>query len=230
MHANTNREVGELADRSRVHGHLLTDVCGIGRTHRQPEIQRSRELARQCSMFRLRCDDGDPVHQPHLRCSPQPFRQHRLRHLPPLPVDPLPQLHRHLVSASICASFALKAIFHPYMSGGVTIPSETTTVVQAFPLEFIVTFILLFVVIAVAIDTRAVGELAGIAVGATHSFDQQSHCWAGNFGLDEPGSHIGSSRGGRKLQARMDISDCAHPRSSGWCRCLYSRQAPRPRG
>ncbi|KAI9098458.1 hypothetical protein K1719_025083 [Acacia pycnantha] len=71
------------------------------------------------------------------------------------------------VSASICASFALKAIFHPYMSGGVTIPSETTTVIQAFALEFIVTFILLFVVTAVATDTRAVGELAGIAVGAT---------------------------------------------------------------
>ncbi|KAI9098481.1 hypothetical protein K1719_025106 [Acacia pycnantha] len=71
------------------------------------------------------------------------------------------------VSASICASFSLKAIFHPYMSGGVTIPSETTTVGQAFALEFIITFNLLFVVTAVATDTRAVGELAGIAVGAT---------------------------------------------------------------
>ncbi|KAF3536993.1 hypothetical protein F2Q69_00022329, partial [Brassica cretica] len=69
------------------------------------------------------------------------------------------------VSASICASFALKAVFHPFMSGGVTVPS--VSVGQAFALEFIITFILLFVVTAVATDTRAVGELAGIAVGAT---------------------------------------------------------------
>ncbi|KAD3641354.1 hypothetical protein E3N88_30578 [Mikania micrantha] len=69
------------------------------------------------------------------------------------------------VSASICASFALKGIFHPFMSGGVTIPSVSTG--QAFALEFLITFNLLFVVTAVATDTRAVGELAGIAVGAT---------------------------------------------------------------
>ncbi|KAI3710578.1 hypothetical protein L2E82_40362 [Cichorium intybus] len=69
------------------------------------------------------------------------------------------------VSASICASFALKGVFHPFMSGGVTVPSVSTG--QAFALEFLITFNLLFVVTAVATDTRAVGELAGIAVGAT---------------------------------------------------------------
>ncbi|KAJ3690312.1 hypothetical protein LUZ61_019476 [Rhynchospora tenuis] len=68
------------------------------------------------------------------------------------------------VSASICASFALKGVFHPFLSGGVTVPSVTTA--QAFFIEFIITFNLLFVVTAVATDTRAVGELAGIAVGA----------------------------------------------------------------
>ncbi|KAF8408964.1 hypothetical protein HHK36_005034 [Tetracentron sinense] len=69
------------------------------------------------------------------------------------------------VSASICASFALRGVFHPFMSGGVTVPSVSHG--QAFALEFIITFNLLFVVTAVATDTRAVGELAGIAVGAT---------------------------------------------------------------
>ncbi|XP_010555246.1 PREDICTED: probable aquaporin NIP5-1 [Tarenaya hassleriana] len=69
------------------------------------------------------------------------------------------------VSASICASFALKGVFHPFMSGGVTVPS--VSIGQAFALEFLITFNLLFVVTAVATDTRAVGELAGIAVGAT---------------------------------------------------------------
>ncbi|KZV16848.1 hypothetical protein F511_39079 [Dorcoceras hygrometricum] len=69
------------------------------------------------------------------------------------------------VSGSICASFALKGVFHPFLSGGVTVPSVSDG--QAFALEFLITFNLLFVVTAVATDTRAVGELAGIAVGAT---------------------------------------------------------------
>ncbi|KAB2613406.1 aquaporin NIP5-1 [Pyrus ussuriensis x Pyrus communis] len=69
------------------------------------------------------------------------------------------------VSASISASFALKGVFHPFMSGGVTVPSVSHY--QAFALEFIVTFILMFTVTSVATDTRAVGELAGVAIGAT---------------------------------------------------------------
>ncbi|KAJ9706449.1 hypothetical protein PVL29_001785 [Vitis rotundifolia] len=85
-----------------------------------------------------------------------------LRHFPWVQV---PAYIAAQVSASICASFALKAVFHPFMSGGVTVPS--VSIGQAFALEFLITFNLLFVVTAVATDTRAVGELAGIAVGAT---------------------------------------------------------------
>lgn len=69
------------------------------------------------------------------------------------------------VLASICASYTLKGVFHPFMNGGVTVPSVEYG--QAFALEFIISFNLMFVVTAVATDTRAVGELAGIAVGAT---------------------------------------------------------------
>lgn len=85
-----------------------------------------------------------------------------LRHFPWIQV---PAYVAAQVSASVCASFALKGVFHPFMSGGVTVPSVNTG--QAFALEFLITFNLLFVVTAVATDTRAVGELAGIAVGAT---------------------------------------------------------------
>ncbi|GAB2293661.1 Aquaporin NIP6-1 [Dionaea muscipula] len=69
------------------------------------------------------------------------------------------------VLASLCSAFVLKGVFHPIMGGGVTVPSANYG--QAFTLEFIITFNLMFVVTAVATDTRAVGELAGIAVGAT---------------------------------------------------------------
>ncbi|KAG9157182.1 hypothetical protein Leryth_004860 [Lithospermum erythrorhizon] len=85
-----------------------------------------------------------------------------LRHFPWVQV---PAYIAAQVSASICASFALKAVFHPFLSGGVTIPSVNDG--QAFALEFLITFNLLFVVTAVATDTRAVGEMAGLAVGAT---------------------------------------------------------------
>ncbi|KAK1372834.1 Aquaporin (Major intrinsic protein family) [Heracleum sosnowskyi] len=84
-----------------------------------------------------------------------------LRHFPWVHV---PAYIAAQVSASIFASFVLKGVFHPFMSGGVTVPSIDNA--QAFTLEFVITFNLLFVVTAVATDTRAVGELAGIAVGA----------------------------------------------------------------
>ncbi|KAH9318032.1 hypothetical protein KI387_019801, partial [Taxus chinensis] len=85
-----------------------------------------------------------------------------LRHFPWIQV---PAYIGAQILASVCASFALKIIFHPVLSGGITVPSGSYG--QAFALEFIITFNLMFVVTAVATDTRAVGELAGIAVGAT---------------------------------------------------------------
>ncbi|KAL8103510.1 hypothetical protein AgCh_027919 [Apium graveolens] len=45
--------------------------------------------------------------------------------------------------------------------------SPTGTDLQSFVLEFIVTFYLMFVISAVATDNRAIGELAGLAIGAT---------------------------------------------------------------
>ncbi|XP_008811734.1 aquaporin NIP6-1-like isoform X1 [Phoenix dactylifera] len=69
------------------------------------------------------------------------------------------------LSASLCAAFTLKAIFYPILGEGVTMPSGS--VGAAFVMEFIIGFNLMFVTTAVATDTRAVGELAGIAVGAT---------------------------------------------------------------
>lgn len=58
------------------------------------------------------------------------------------------------ITASLCAAFALKGIFHPIMGGGVTVPSAGYG--EAFALEFIISFNLMFVVTAVATDTRAV--------------------------------------------------------------------------
>ncbi|XP_014524005.1 aquaporin NIP6-1-like, partial [Vigna radiata var. radiata] len=66
------------------------------------------------------------------------------------------------VLASVCAAFVLKEVYHPFMNG-VTVPSGG----YGQSLEFIITFNLMFVVTAVATDTRNVEKLAGIAVGGT---------------------------------------------------------------
>lgn len=60
------------------------------------------------------------------------------------------------VSASLLASFTLKGIFHPFMSGGVTLPTIGSR--EAFALEVIVTFSLMLVIIAVATDSKAVNR------------------------------------------------------------------------
>ncbi|XP_074310081.1 putative aquaporin NIP5-1 [Silene latifolia] len=70
---------------------------------------------------------------------------------------------------AISASFLLKLAYHPFMSGGGTV--ATVGDGQAFLLEFVATFFLMFVVTAVATDTRAVGELAGLAIGSTILLD-----------------------------------------------------------
>lgn len=68
------------------------------------------------------------------------------------------------VIASLCAAFALKAVFEPTMSGGVTVP--TVALSQAFALEFIISFNLMFVVTAVATDTRAVNFTEQFSYGS----------------------------------------------------------------
>lgn len=74
-----------------------------------------------------------------------------LRHFPWVQV---PAYIAAQIAASILASLTLKGVFHPFMSGGVTVPS--VSIGQAFALEFLITFNLMFVVTAVATDTRAV--------------------------------------------------------------------------
>ncbi|KAL3676758.1 hypothetical protein R1sor_026706 [Riccia sorocarpa] len=68
-------------------------------------------------------------------------------------------------TASIIAGYTLRLIFGNVGHLGSTVPAGSAW--QSFGLEIIITFILMFVIAAVATDTRAVGELAGIAVGST---------------------------------------------------------------
>ncbi|CAN6471791.1 unnamed protein product [Victoria cruziana] len=70
------------------------------------------------------------------------------------------------VLGSVMASGTLHLLFDvkPSYYFGI-VPVDTT--MQSFVIEIIISFILMFVISGVAIDMRASGELAGIAVGAT---------------------------------------------------------------
>ncbi|XP_004304304.1 PREDICTED: aquaporin NIP2-1-like [Fragaria vesca subsp. vesca] len=83
------------------------------------------------------------------------------RHFPwkQVPVYALAQL-----IGSISASFAVSALLHPIKHVGTTSPSGSE--LQALVTEIIVTFSMMFITSAVATDTKAIGELAGIAVGS----------------------------------------------------------------
>lgn len=66
---------------------------------------------------------------------------------------------------AIAASLALRGMFGNIAALGATLPREGDG--QSFVLEMILTFFLMFVIVAVATDTRAVGQAAAIAIGGT---------------------------------------------------------------
>lgn len=70
------------------------------------------------------------------------------------------------VAGSTLASGTLRLIFNGKQDEFPgTLPSGSE--LQSFVLEFVITFYLMFVISGVATDNRAIGELAGLAVGAT---------------------------------------------------------------
>lgn len=67
------------------------------------------------------------------------------------------------------AAFALQALFGNVADLGTTLPAGSAA--QSFWLEVILTAFLMFVIVAVATDTRAVGQLAAVAIGGTVALD-----------------------------------------------------------
>ncbi|MDH5676403.1 MAG: MIP family channel protein [Myxococcales bacterium] len=69
------------------------------------------------------------------------------------------------VGGALAAAALLRLLFEAGGDLGATLPSAGLG--QAFVLEVVLTFFLMFVITAVATDARAVGELAGLAIGGT---------------------------------------------------------------
>ncbi|KAE9591354.1 putative major intrinsic protein [Lupinus albus] len=82
---------------------------------------------------------------------------------------PLKEVPLYIVAqviGSLLASGTLRLVFNGKENQFIgTIPSGSD--LQAVVIEFIITFYLMFVVSGVATDNRAIGELAGLAVGST---------------------------------------------------------------
>ena len=70
---------------------------------------------------------------------------------------------------ALAAAALLRASLGDRAHVGATLPSGTQA--QSFLWELVLTFFLMFVIMSVATDTRAVGEAAAIAVGGTVLFD-----------------------------------------------------------
>jgi MIP family channel proteins len=73
------------------------------------------------------------------------------------------------VAGALTAAALLRASLGNIADVGATLPSGTQG--QSFLWELVMTFFLMFVIVAVATDTRAVGEAAAIAIGATVGLD-----------------------------------------------------------
>lgn len=73
------------------------------------------------------------------------------------------------IAGAILAAALLRSSLGNLAHTGATLPSGSQG--QSFLWEVVLTFFLMFVIVAVATDTRAVGEAAAIAVGGTVGLD-----------------------------------------------------------
>jgi MIP family channel proteins len=71
------------------------------------------------------------------------------------------------LTGAVAAAAALRLILGDAAHLGVTQPMGAGGDWQSFALESLLTFFLMFVIMAVATDTRAVGQAAALAIGAT---------------------------------------------------------------
>lgn len=82
-----------------------------------------------------------------------------------LPWKLVPYYLSSQIAGAISASVVLLLLLGDVAELGATIPAGTN--VQAFFIEILLTFFLMFVIMSVATDIRSVGQIAAIAIGAT---------------------------------------------------------------
>lgn len=78
----------------------------------------------------------------------------------------LPYIAAQILGAVLAAAL-LRGLLAPEGAIGATVPRDGFALWQAAALEVVLTFFLMFVITSVATDARAVGHMAGWAIGAT---------------------------------------------------------------
>ncbi len=73
------------------------------------------------------------------------------------------------LAGAVAGALTLRTILVDVGTLGATVPSDSA--LQSLGMEILLTTTLMFVITAVATDTRAVGELAAVAIGATVALD-----------------------------------------------------------
>jgi aquaporin NIP len=101
-------------------------------------------------------------------------------------------------SGALAAALLLRASLGHVANVGATLPSGSDA--QAFLWETILTFFLMFVIMAVATDTRAVGEAAALAIGGTVALDAL-------FGGPVTGASMNPARSAGPAIAAADLND-----------------------
>lgn len=101
-------------------------------------------------------------------------------------------------SGALAAALLLRASLGDIANVGATLPSGSDA--QAFLWEAILTFFLMFVIMAVATDTRAVGEAAALAIGGTVALDAL-------FGGPITGASMNPARSAGPAFAAADLND-----------------------
>ncbi|KAG9150906.1 hypothetical protein Leryth_003035 [Lithospermum erythrorhizon] len=190
-------------------------LFGGFRPDRHRYFSRPRSLLKSCKCFSVEPWELEDGTLPPVSCA-----------LPPPSVSLVQKVPLYIgaqVMASLCASFLLKAIFHPVMNGGVTIPSVEYGYGQAFALEFIISFNLMFVVTAVATDTKA--EL--LNRGWSYCYAQHTHSRAINWSFNEPCKDSRTCSSCKQLQSHMGVPHSSDLGNSSWSRCVFCGQAAR---
>ncbi len=73
------------------------------------------------------------------------------------------------IVGAVAGALTLQILFGTVANLGATLPAYTA--LQSFGLEMLLSAVLMFVIIAVATDTRAAGQLAALAIGAAVALD-----------------------------------------------------------
>ncbi|KAM4101001.1 hypothetical protein ACJW30_05G111300 [Castanea mollissima] len=145
-------------------GYILLDICGLCCGGGEFGQGQGCDYARNCHSLGSGRDGSGLLCWPHL--NEHPAVTIAFATCKRFPTKQVPAYIAAQFLGSTLASGTLRLLFQGQQNRFAgTLPAGSN--MQSFVIEFIITFYLMFVISGVATDNRAIGELAGLAVGST---------------------------------------------------------------